>query len=135
MSNKNSVFTQVRPPFTFTSVSTAQTTLINMSGFDTLLLDVDFTRAAGTATVFTFTGKSVNTSNNYGLTVTDYASRTIADATFTYTANATYSKRFIFSLTGLGVTPDSSGNITLGIAVTAGTTDAITCTPTVAVTG
>jgi hypothetical protein len=135
MSNRNYVYVQTRPSFSFTSVSTAQTKVISMQGFDTLILDVDFTRAAGTATVFTFTGKSVNTSNDYGLTVTDYSSRTIADASFTYTSSSTYSKRFIFSLTGLGVFPDSAGNITLGIAVTSGTTDAITCTPTVALTG
>lgn len=135
MSNKLTVFTQLRPPFSFASVSTAQTKVINMEGFDTLFLDVDFTRVAGTATVFTFTGKSANTSNNYGLTVTDYASKTLTDATFTYTSSSTYSKRFAFSLTGMGISPSSTGDITLGIAVTSGTTDAITCTPWVAVTG
>lgn len=134
MPNRSYVFTQVRPPIAFASVSTAQTFIVNMQGFDTLLLDVDFTRVAGTATVFTFTGKSVNTSNNYGLTTTNYAAGTLSDATFTYTSSSTYSKRFIFSLTGLGVFPDSAGNITVGIAVTAGTTDAIACTPTVAST-
>lgn len=134
MPNRSYVFTQVRKPIAFTSVSTAQTFVVNMQGFDTLMLDVDFTRVAGTATVFTFTGKSVNTSNDYGLTTTNYASGTLSDATFTYTSSSTYSKRFIFSLTGLGVFPDSAGNITVGIAVTAGTTDAIACTPTCAAT-
>lgn len=135
MSNRKYVYTQTRPPFTFTALTaTPQTSVINMSGFDTLILDVDFTRATGTATVFNFSGKSVNTANNYGLTITNYAAGTIGDATFTYTAAASYSKRFIFSLTGLGVTPDSAGNITISIGATAGTTDALTCTPTVAST-
>ena len=128
------VYVQSRAPFTFTNVSTAQTSIVSCEGFDTLILDVDFTRAAGTATVFTFTGKSINTTNDYGLTVTDYSSRTIADASFTYTSSSTYSKRFIFSLTGIGITASKDGNITIGIAVTSGTTDAVTVTPYVAKT-
>jgi hypothetical protein len=135
MANKNYTYVQTRQPFTLTSVSTAQYTTINMQGFDTLILDIDFTRAAGTATVFTFDGSQPNTSNNYGFTITNYAGGTIADGTFTYTASANYSKRFIFSLTGLGISVGSTGNIRVGIAVTSGTTDAITCTPSVAVTG
>lgn len=127
------VYVQPRAPVTKTSISTAQTFDVSCDGFDTLILDVDYTYAAGTAMVFTFTGKSINTTNDYGLTVTNYTSGTISNASFTYsTGGASFSKRFIFSLTGIGITTSKDGNITVGIAVTNGTTDAATITPFVA---
>jgi hypothetical protein len=118
------------------SINTAKTFTVAMAGFDTLILDVDFTRSSGTAIVFSFTGKSVNTTNDYGLTITNYAGGTISDGSFTYTTSSTVSKRFVFSLTGVGCVPRPNGDITVSVIATAGGAgDTMVVTPIAAVTG
>ena len=140
MGNKLYVYSEAQTPRSFTSVTAIApaTFAVPMKGFDTLVLDVDVTRVAATAWVFTFTGKSANTTNNYTITTTNYSTGALGDATFTYTSSVSFSRRFTFSLSGFGLDNSStnpSGTITVSIAATGGTTDALTVTPTVAITG
>lgn len=133
------VITAPLPPVTLTSVTaTPQTFNVNMTGMDTLTLDIDYTYVAGTALIITLKApKGLNDGTNARtFWVTDYASKTLADATFTRTISAA-SQRGIatFSLIPLGLTADSAGNIQVNVSVTGGTTDAVTITPQVSRVG
>lgn len=136
MGNNNYVYAQSRPQVVLGALDSAKTLTVSVEGFNTLVLDCDYTRSAGTALVFTFTGTSINTSNNYGLTTVNYTTGTITDGSFTYTGSASFSKRFIFSLSGFGITTTKDGNITVTVTCTSGAVgDLMTVTPHVAVTG
>lgn len=131
MPNADLVFTSPKPQVALTALTaTPQTFVVNMQGMNTLMLDCDFTRVAGTAVVVSLsatTGENVAGVKPY--TVTDYAAKTLTDATFTYTSSASFSRIFSFSLTGLGITALATGNVTVSVSATAGTTDSIIITP------
>jgi len=132
------VFSHTYPSVTFTALTaTPQNFTVNMLDMDTLILDIDFTRVAGTAVVITLRGLTgLNDSTNVRtFLITDYSAKTLTDATFTWTTSVSGRRIATFSLTGLDTTVSSQGNVQVSVSATAGTTDSITITPMTARTG
>lgn len=126
----DNVLHQSLPPIFInqTMGSTAKTAPINLEGANFLTLDIDYTQVSATAIVFAFSGDGIGSSNSYVLTETTYGAGTIRDAAYTYSTIGTgaQSRKFFFNISGIG----NTGNITLSITFTGGTTDSITqCVP------
>lgn len=138
MAGTNYVYSQPLPPVSFTNLTaTPQTFKVNVHGYDTLFLDTAFTAATGTAFVVTLAASDGMNAAGVPrtLTVTDYSAKTFTDATFTYTSSVSFNRVFALSVTGLALTASSTGNITVSVSATAGTTDSVVITPMVARTG
>jgi hypothetical protein len=135
MSFNNYVIIQPLPQVTLTALqATPQTFLVNALGMDTLILDMDLTHVDGTAVVITLRSeKGFNdATNNRTFLVTDYSAKTLTDATFTWTIGASARRIATFSLTGIGLTESSVGNLQVAVSRTGGTTDSMVITPAVA---
>jgi hypothetical protein len=127
------------PPQTVTAITATPQNLaaINMTGMDTLTLDVDFTKVAGTVFIMSvYAAKGLNDStNSRQYTVRNDSALTFADATYNYTFSASFRKIFTFNLAALGLTASSAGNIIIAVSATNGSTDSATITPQVSRVG
>lgn len=132
--NSPYLFTETRPiALSAVTFATSRSFTVNCDGFDTLVLQCNYTRSAGTALVFTFTstGGVNDSANAYTKLKVDYASTTISAPSFTYTTSSSGRFEVPFSLTGIGAV--GSGNVTVTIANTSGgASDTITVTPILA---
>lgn len=118
---------------TLTNVTaTPQTFKVDCSGADTLVLDIAFTRVAGTQLNFSFSRAGVNDSGNqYIYPTVTYGSNTIANTPFTFPLAASGFYTIPFNISSIPI--GSAGPITVSVSVTAGTTDALVITPIVGV--
>jgi hypothetical protein len=135
MPNASYVYSQSRPQaLSGVAIDTAKTFTVNCQGFNILVLDVAFTRVAGTALVFTLAGDSVQDSSNYTLCNTTFSggTGTAGTVTVTYTTSTTGKYKIPVKLDALGI--GNTGNVVVSVIGTgAGGTDLVSITPYVAI--
>jgi len=136
MANTNYLYYSPRPiALTAAALDTAKSFDVNMEGFDTLVLQINYTRSSATALVFTFSAPGVNdTGNQYFKKKVDYGANTVTPAggsgavPFSLSVTATERFEVPFSLTGLGLY--GAGQVRVTITATGGAAgDTVTVTP------
>lgn len=134
MGNANYLYTSPRQEVGPLTLGSAATFVVDCTGFDTLMLQINYVRNAGTALTFTFSDTAgVNdTANAYGKAGVDYTTGTITlNKPFTVTSSANWRNTIPFSLTGLGL--PGAGRVTVTVTGTAtNASDTVTVTPILA---
>lgn len=118
------------------ALNAAKTFDVDMTGWDTLVLQCDYTRNSGTALVFTFAAKKgvSGSGNAYTKLGTNPTSGALSAGGYTFTTSASSNFEVPFRIHAYDYPPvASSGLITVTVTCTGGAAgDLITVTPIVA---